>query len=233
MTVAVPITQLVPGKGYQTQAAIFVEAPPLVLLPQQTFAAGVTVGPVHELGRHRELSLLLKTTAKSGTNPTLDVTIQHSHDGVNDWQTVGTFAQKTDVGLVMGAVSPNGTTPPTITLTSTAQAQPANLRVECTNIGGGAARGAWIGRYSIDGGVTWVTFTSAATVAVVDPNGTDTGIVINIAAGNAAVDNYWTASTAGYERKRFAPCGRFVRAVAKVGGSSTPTLDASLAGEAV
>jgi hypothetical protein len=79
--------------------------------------------------------------------------------------------------------------------------------------------------------VTWVAFTSAATVAVVDPNGTDTGVVINIAAGNAAVDNAWTALTAGFQRKVFAGLDRYARAVALVGGSSTPIMTAEIAGE--
>jgi len=201
----------------------------VTLLPQQTFASGVTVGPVIEVGHKRHLGLLLKTTAKSGTNPTLDVTIQTSNDGLNDWQAVGTFAQKTDVGLVMGGVTATGTTPPTVTLTSTAQAQPVNLQVQCT--GNAGALGTWTGRYSVDGGVTWVSFTSAATVSVIDPNGTDTGVVINIAAGNAATDNVWKATTVGYERKRFSGLGKFIRAVALIGGSATPTMDASLIGD--
>lgn len=39
----------------------------------------------------------LDVTAASGTNPTLDVEIETSHDGVNNWRLVAAFAQKTGV----------------------------------------------------------------------------------------------------------------------------------------
>lgn len=42
-------------------------------------------------------SLLLDVTARSGTTPTLDVTVQTSYDG-STWRTAGTFAQSTAVG---------------------------------------------------------------------------------------------------------------------------------------
>ena len=233
MTIAVLIKQLaVPGiDTYQTRGGRAVSAPPIVLFGLAALAAGVTIGQVWEVGEHRTLDLLCQTTAKSGTSPTLDVTIQTSDDGVNDWQSAGAFAQKTAVGLAMSGVSASGSTPPTITLTSTAQTQPANLWIQCT--GNAGALGTWTGQYSVDGGTTWVPFTSAATVEVVDANGTDLGIVINIAAGNAATDNVWKATTVGSERKRFTGLGRFVRAIANVGGSSTPTMTATVFGRAV
>jgi len=43
------------------------------------------------------LRVQLDVTAVSGTSPTLDVVIEDTLDGVN-WNTVGTFAQKTAVG---------------------------------------------------------------------------------------------------------------------------------------
>lgn len=232
-----------PGDGYTTGAGRFVEAPSVVLIPEAALAAGITDGSVWEVGGFRTFVGDLECSAKSGTNPTLDVSLMTSRDGLTGWRLVDTFTQRTNAalpksadglaGLIMGSVTAAGTTPPTVTLTSTAQVYPVNLRVECTDIGGGAARGQWIGRYSIDGGKTYVTFTSAATVSVVDPAGNDTGVVINIATGNAAVDNVWTASTVGHQRKSFTGLDRFLKAVALVGGSSTPTVTAKLTGRLV
>lgn len=218
-------------QGYSRGDGRYADVEPIVLLPQQTLAAGCTIGPVFEVGDREIFRGLLVVTAKSGTSPTLDVTIQSSHDGENDWSTVGSaFAQKSDVGLTMTAVTATGTTPPTITLSGT-QLQPVDLRIECTTLG---ARGTAVIRYSIDGGVSWVAnVTTAATISVIDPLGNDTGLVINYASATAATDNVWTAKTAGYERKRFAGLGRFLRAVANVGGSSNPTLDASVTGDLV
>jgi hypothetical protein len=243
-TNAVPFLRPRRGTGYNRLDNDFVHAEEIDLagsaVNPSTFAAGVTVGSVYDVGGAHTLRLTCAVVAKSGSNPTLDVTIQTSKDGVNDWRTVGTFAQKTSSaaqpndGLVMGAVTSGGTTPPTITLTSTAQVQPVKLSIQCTDIStNGAARGQWLGQYSVDGGVTWVQFTSGATVAVLDPNGTDTGVVINIATGNAATDNTWTASTVGYERKDFTGLDKYVRAVANQGGSSNPTMTGYVAGRAV
>jgi hypothetical protein len=52
-----------------------------------------------EVGAAGTVRLKLDVTAVSGTNPTLDVTVQTSFDnGVTDtWRTLGTFAQKTGV----------------------------------------------------------------------------------------------------------------------------------------
>lgn len=238
MTVAVQTIPTKPGTGYQRQDGRYADSESLVMLPQQTLGSGVTVGPVFEVGAKGVARLQLEVSAKSGTSPTLDATLQTSPDGVNGWSTVGTFTQRTDAaaspvagapaGLVMGAVSSTGTTPPTITLSGT-QLQPVDLKIECTTLG---ARGVAVIRYSVDGGKTWVSnVTTAATISVVDPNGTDTGLVINYANATAAVDNVWTAKTVGYERKVFAGLDRFARVVALIGGSNTPTMDAKVSGE--
>lgn len=194
------------------------------------YAAGSTASdpslPVIEMGASPSLRLVLTTTAKAGSNPTLDVTVMTSHDK-KVWYSIGTFAQKTDVGLVMSAVTPAGTTPPTITLTGT-QLYEINLRVEALTSG---ALATWTGRFSVDGGVTWNAFTSAATVSVIDAVNGDSGIVLNIAAGNASTDNVWTAKTAGVETKTFAGCDRFVKVVPKVGGTGGPTFTATIIGE--
>lgn len=225
------IQQLVPGTGYYTKGNRFADVDAILALPSQAFPAGVTVGDVFEMGHRSALRLTEEVSAKSGTSPTLDVTVEDSHDGVNGWRTVGTFAQKTDAGLAMSVPASNGTTPPVLTLTGTALV-PVNLRVECTTLG---ARGTWVLRYSVDGGVTWAEsgVTSAATVPLKDNAGVATGLTLAIATGAAAVDNYWTSAPLGYERKTFYGLDRFVRFVALVGGSDTPVVTASVNGEAI
>lgn len=47
-------------------------------------------------GRVSSLRLQLNVTAASGTSPTLNVLVEDSVDGTN-WNTIGTFAQKTAV----------------------------------------------------------------------------------------------------------------------------------------
>lgn len=91
----------------------------------------------------------------------------------------------------MSAVGSTGTTPPAITL-SGAPLEPITLQVQC-QVGG--ALGTWSGRYSIDGGVTWTPFVSAAVVELFDGSNVDTGVALNIAAGNAATNNVWTANS--------------------------------------
>lgn len=97
------------------------------------------------------------------------------------------------VALAEGLSAPTsvtslGTTPPVITVTGTPLRE-VDLRVEALTTG---ALAVWTGRYSLDAGVTWTGFTSAATVVL-----TGTGLTLNIAAGTAAVDNRWSALTPG------------------------------------
>ena len=227
------------GDGYQRSDGVFVHAPSLILLPSAAYALGQTIGETFEVGDRRTVALTLETTAKSGTNPTLDVTLQTSFDGIN-WRSVpavepaatpvSSFKQQTDVGFAMSAVTAAGTTPPTITLTGT-PVKPINLRVKCTTLG---ARATAVISYSIDGGGTWVdNVLTAATIVVLDNAGVSTGVTLNYANATAAVDNVWTAYSAGYERRVFAGLSRFCRAVARVGGTSTPIMTASCAGEAL
>lgn len=119
-------------------------------------------------------------------------TYKLSYDGGTTYgpETATASTKILDEGLSMTAVTSTGTTPPVITLTG----QPffdINLRVECTTLG---ALATWELRWSIDGGDTWEAeeVVSAATVAL-----TGTGLTLNIAAGTAAVDNVWTATTQG------------------------------------
>ena len=108
-----------PGDGYKTGSGLHVEAPAIVLAPEATFAAGVTDGQVWEVGKFRTLVASVECSAKGGSNPTLDVSIMTSPDGLKDWRLAAAFTQRTDValpksadglaGLIMGAVTPAGT----------------------------------------------------------------------------------------------------------------------------
>lgn len=218
-----------PGTGYQRLDGQFAPAESIMLF-NSALAEGTTIGDVVDIGAAGVCRLALETTAKSGTNPTLDVTVQTSKDGVNGWRTLGTFDQQTNTSSVMSAVTSAGTSPPVITLTGT-PAFPMDLKVDCTLDG---ARGTWEFRWSVDNGVTWEAtgVVSAATVALTLANGTSTGITLNIATGTAeADDNVWTARVAGLEHKVLAGCNRFLRAIAVVGGSSTPIMTSALSGE--
>lgn len=220
-----PIIQPQVGTGYTRSDGRHADVESLVAAPSTEYAAGQTLGEVVEMGDCSTARLTLHSSAKSGTSPTLDCTLQHSSDCAI-WRTLGTFAQQTNAadGYTVSSVTPEGTTPPTLTLSGTLS-RPLNLRVECTLLG---ARGTWTGRYSFDNGVTWTAFTSAATVAL-----TGSGLTLAIATGSAAVDNVWTASTSNHESKVFAGCDRYLRPVFTVGGSDTPKVTAVLSGEAV
>lgn len=52
-------------------------------------------GALTGYGAPSSLRAQLNVTAASGTTPTLDVLIEDSVDGGTNWNTVGTFAQKT------------------------------------------------------------------------------------------------------------------------------------------
>jgi hypothetical protein len=53
-----------------------------------------------DVSQYKEATFYLEATAKSGTNPTLTVTIvdRHPHSGSTTWYTIVTFTQLTDVG---------------------------------------------------------------------------------------------------------------------------------------
>jgi len=97
---------------------------------------------------------------------------------------------QSDLGLTYGGtMRATGATPPVITLTGALSGVPVPIEVDCT---AGGALGAWTGSVSYDGGSTVAqVFTSAATIALV---GAGTGLTLNIAAGNAAVDDVWKAT---------------------------------------
>ncbi len=217
--------------GYKTESGKFVHAPAIALLVLAALAAGQTIGPVVECGGSSCARLTLEVTAKSGTNPTLDVYVETSPDGLTSWRSLADFDQKTDVSLAMGAVTEAGTTPPDITLTGTPNRY-INLKVLCTLLG---ARGTSKIKYSLDGGKTYsAEQLTAATIEMLDPvTGETTGVTLNVENAAAAVDNVWTAKTAGYERKQFVGLDRYMRCVAVVGGSATPIVTASVTGELV
>jgi hypothetical protein len=93
----------------------------------------------------------------------------------------------------LSAVTSSGTSPPVVTLTGTPNRY-INFKMVCTVLG---ARGTSFIKYSINGGNTYSTAeVTAATILMLDPlTGESTGVTINIAAGAAAVDNVWTATS--------------------------------------
>jgi hypothetical protein len=231
MPTSVTTIQFAERGGYNAENGQFVSAPPTTPLQSTAFAEGQTIGSVVECGGATCARLQVSVSAVSGTNPTLDVYVETSPDGLTSWRSVADFDQKSAAGLAMTAVSSAGTTPPTITLTGTANRY-INLKVICTVLG---ARGTAEIKYSLDGGKTYSASTvTAATMLMSDPvTGESTGVTLNYASATAAVDNVWTAKTAGFERKTFGPLDRFLRCVAVVGGSATPIVTASVTGEFV
>jgi hypothetical protein len=190
-----------------------------------TFAEGTTVSSPIDMGSNTAVRTVLQSSAVSGTNPTLDLTMQTSRDG-KVWRTLGSaFTQVTAAYPTLSSVTSAGTLPPTITLTGTA-VRPINLKIK---VGTTGARGTWTAYTSVDGGITYQgPYTSAATLTLYDEDSVSTGVTINIATGDASANNTWTASTLGYQEQVFATCSRYIRHVALVGGTSTPTVTATL-----
>lgn len=63
-------------------------------------------GAIGGFGSAKTLRLQLEVTAAGGTTPTLDVVVEDTLDGVN-FNTIGTFAQRTGVGReVINVTSP-------------------------------------------------------------------------------------------------------------------------------
>jgi hypothetical protein len=99
---------------------------------------------------------------------------------------------QTDLGLTYGGtLLATGNTPPVITLTGSLSTTAVPIQVKCTLLG---ALGTWTGTYSFDNGTTTTTFTSNSTINL---TGKGNGLILNIAAGNAATDNNWNATCAG------------------------------------
>jgi len=103
------------------------------------------------------------------------------------------------------AVTSAGTSPPTITVATSANREgitgpvrPADIKIACTTTG---ALGAWKFKLSIDGGATFTAddaYTSGATVELLDPldpAGGKLGITLSIAAGSASANNTWVFKT--------------------------------------
>ena len=217
-----------PGTGYKREDGRTANVETLRWFLLSALAAGQTISSVLEVGDRSVLRLTEEINAKSGTSPTLTCEVETSPDGLTAWRSVGAFDQKSDVGLALSAVGSAGTTPPAVTFTGTPNRY-IDFRMECTTLG---ARGTAVVKYSIDGGKSWqYSVTTAATWALLDANGVDTGVTINYANAAAAVDNVWTAKTAGYERKTFSGLDRYARLVFFVGGSATPIMTASFTGE--
>lgn len=74
---------------------------PVAIVPAGTVVTANGASAAHTLGASRRVSLLLDVTAASGTTPTLDVTVEWSHDGTT-WVAAGdAFAQVTGTGAAL------------------------------------------------------------------------------------------------------------------------------------
>lgn len=182
--------------GYTMLNGRWADTKPLTVAAAVVFAAGQTVGSAVETdgGIAR---LALDVQAITGTNPTLDVDVLTSHDGVKGWRYVASFVQKTAAARSMSTVVEAGTTPPDLTITGKPN-KDISLKVVCTKAG---ARGTFEVKISIDGGVTYgpAVVSAASGIAVSDPaTGAASGLTIGFEDVAAAVDNVWTSSS-GYQ----------------------------------
>lgn len=86
--------------GYPTKSGRWANTEPLTLATSAARTANGN-GSSIETGDKAVARLLLDVTARTGTTPTLDVTIQTSYDGIT-WRTAGTFTQATATGQQRG-----------------------------------------------------------------------------------------------------------------------------------
>lgn len=117
--------------SYKMQSGEWADTQDLILHASGAETTDTNSGKT-ETGDKRTAALILDVTAVSGTNPTLDVTVQTSKDGVNNWYTAGTFAQKTGVAaerktfvldrFVRVSWAITGTATPTFTFSITGEA---------------------------------------------------------------------------------------------------------------
>lgn len=84
--------------GYHRQDRKWADTEDIVLAPLALRDDAEATGTELELGDRATVRLALTVTAKAGTTPTLDVTIETSHDGVT-WYEAGAFAQISDPTL--------------------------------------------------------------------------------------------------------------------------------------
>jgi len=82
--------------GYFRTDGKWAETEPVNLTPATNPFSADTTSPVVELGDRARVALTLAITAFAPTS--LDVTVQGSRDGANDWYTLGTFTQATGTG---------------------------------------------------------------------------------------------------------------------------------------
>lgn len=185
--------------GYKMQNGRWAETRDAVVEASTVFAAGQTVGAACELGDAACARLALDVQAISGTNPTLDLDVLTSMDGVKGWRYVASFTQATSTARAMPTPTAAGATPPTLTITGK-PTRDVSLKVVCTKAG---ARGTSEVKISIDGGVTYgaSVVTAASAMAVTDPyDGSATGLTLGFADAASALDNVYT-SVSGYQMK--------------------------------
>lgn len=82
--------------SYTTRTGLYVNSEDVTLASPAAHTASGT-GDAVELGPFTTLRLVVTTSAVSGTTPTLDLTVETSHDG-STWRSHGTLAQITATG---------------------------------------------------------------------------------------------------------------------------------------
>lgn len=70
-------------------------------------ATGNTEATPLDVMHFKEGTFFIDCSAKSGTSPTLDVTVVTYDESGDDWHVIATFTQLTDVGKEMKAVAAN------------------------------------------------------------------------------------------------------------------------------
>jgi hypothetical protein len=88
-------------------------------------------------------------------------------------------------------ITATGTTPPAVTVTGTTSSAINKLRIEITTLG---ARGTAVFRYSFNGGSTWTSLVVTAATVDLLLNGSKTGLTVNFAVGNYALDNVYVGT---------------------------------------
>lgn len=115
--------------------------------------------------------------------------------------------------LSLSAVTADGTTPPTVTVSGTPASSHYKFIVKCTKAG---ARGTSEIKWSSNNGVTWsAAVVTAATIAL-----GDTGITLAMVNAAAAIDNVWTFGVTGVHTSLLCKKGSLVAWV-----NGTPSID--------
>lgn len=123
------------------------------------------------------MPLASPATSITGSGGAVQVTLK-----IIAWTSIGWDDTRRSIAMTAWTVA--GDTPPSIVLAGDPDlnlVKQVNVRVTLAG-----ARGTWTGEYSLDRGTTWTAFTSAEEVDL-----TGSGLTLQIATGNASLNNTW------------------------------------------